>query len=76
MNSAKEESTCVDGTTKVVVACLEDTFMAILQLYIAIPLIMTYLEHTKEAECDVEGAEIYLLEKLLLKTIQHFFIVY
>ena len=42
-----------------IVACFQDTFLSIIQLYLAIPLIIQYHEYTKKQSSSVEAAKTY-----------------
>ena len=65
----RARSVRLENTTRVIVACIEDTFMSIIQLYIAIPLCIQYFEYTKQGRIDVEGAKAYIVLALSIVSI-------
>ena len=50
-------------------SCVEDTFISIIQLYLAIPLIIQYKTYTDQAHSTLETAETYLVMGLSIASV-------
>ena len=56
-----DNSIRLESTSRIIVACIQDTFLSVIQLYLAIPQIIQYHEYTKKQENGIEVAKTYTM---------------
>ena len=69
LKKLSENSTNLESISRMIVACFQDTFLSIIQLYLAIPLIIQYHEYTKKQSSTVEAAKTYAVLMLSVASV-------
>lgn len=69
LNRITKNCNKLESVTRIIVVCIEDTFISLIQLYLAIPLIIQYQYYTEQEQSSTEAANTYFVMGLSMASV-------